>query len=311
MERRVKQEDIRLFEDCRPRLSAFAYRMLGSVADAEDAVQDTWLRWQKVERASVREPVAFLISIVNRICLDRMKSARARRELYVGPWLPEPLIEAAGTEPAPDPATTGDVTVALMLTLERLSPLERAAFILRQVFEVDYAELAEILSRTEPACRQLVSRARARIREEKPRFQPDPGVTAEIASAFLTAAREGDMTRLRSLLAENAAFHSDGGGRRAAALNVISGGSKIARFFAGVSTKGAAFPRWRRQVVVNGLPGELSVEHDGTVQTMALQIEDDRVAAVYMTRNPDKLGSAAVFLPVAHRASVGRIRRGG
>lgn len=280
----------RTFEAERGRLTGLAYRLLGSLADAEDAVQDTWLRWRDVDIASVARPRAYLSSIVTRLCLDRLKSARHRREIYVGPWLPEPLLEDPALASLPDDALAQDVSFALMLALERLSPLERAAFLLHDVFDMEFSEIAGILDRTEAACRQLASRARGNIRRDRPRFDVAETESAVIADAFFSAARSGDVQALGRLLGDGATLHGDGGGKKTAVLNVITGGDRITRLFAGLAAKpDHRPPLLRLPVKLNGLPGELSVEADGTRQAGALDIRDGIVRAVYIIRNPDKL----------------------
>ncbi|MFP4537263.1 MAG: sigma-70 family RNA polymerase sigma factor [Dichotomicrobium sp.] len=286
------------FEEHRAHLESLGYRMLGSVAEAEDVVQDAYLRWHGVDRAAIDNPRAFLSKIVTRLCLDRMKSAQSRREIYVGPWLPEPLVTDAGFLSDPSETVADDVSFALMLALERLSPLERAAFILRDVFDIEFDEIATALDRSAATCRQLVSRARYHIKAARPRFAVAPEDGARIAEAFFDAAHSGDPAALRDMLAEAASLHTDGGGRKPAALNVIAGADKVGRYFAGLFRKGKAkHPLWTRRLIVNGLPGCATLERDGTLQTTALEIADGRIAAIYVTRNPDKLGQLAPFLP--------------
>lgn len=278
------------FEQNRQRLGAIAYRMLGSVHEAEDVVQDAYLRWHGLAHDTVDDPKAYLARIVTRLALDRLKAARRTRESYVGPWLPEPIAEAAGYTAAPADAVASDVSFALMLALERLSPLERAAFLLHDVFEVDFDEVAQVLGRSSAACRQLASRARANVRAERPRFSVDPAETDRVADAFFAAARSGDTAALQSLLAEEVTLHTDGGGRVSAALNVIFGADRVSRFFAGLARKrDHAPPRFAMRLQLNGQPGVLTVEDDGHRQTLAVEIEGGRVTAVYVTRNPDKL----------------------
>ncbi|MGX1098077.1 sigma-70 family RNA polymerase sigma factor [Amorphus sp. MBR-141] len=278
------------FETNRRRLAAIAYRMLGSAAEADDVVQDAFLRWHRTDRAEINDPGAFLARIVTRLCLDRLKEARRRRETYVGTWLPEPLVTEAGFTVDPDEGVSGDISVALLLALDRLSPAERAAFLLHDVFDVGFDEVATILQRSPASCRQLASRARTHIREERPRYSTDPAEQQAIADAFFAASRSGDSGALARLLAETATLHSDGGGRKPAALNVLSGAGRVVRFLVGVQQKwGQQPPRFARRLELNGLPGQLTVEADGTVQTVALAIDAGRVAAVYITRNPDKL----------------------
>jgi RNA polymerase sigma-70 factor (ECF subfamily) len=290
--------EIDAFESERPRLFALAYRMLGSVADAEDVVQDAFLRWRRAGPETVGNPRGFLSKVVSRLCLDRLKEARRRREIYVGPWLPEPLINDPSLAVSPSEDVAGDVSFALMLALERLSPLERAAFLLHDVFDMEFAEIAGVLGRSEAACRQLAARARGNVRSEKPRFATAPGKAEEISDAFFVALRSGDAGALRDVLAADAVFHADGGGRVPAARNIIRGAERIAKFFAGYARKGVTSkPRWTRRLTVNGLPGEIAMNADGVMQTTALEIRDGRVAAVYVTRNPDKLRHLAALAP--------------
>jgi len=278
------------FEPHRRRLTALAYRMLGSVAEAEDVVQEGYLRWHAADRAAVADPRAFLSKIVSRLCVDHLRSARVRRETYVGPWLPEPVLDAAAMNVESASEYAEDLTVALMLALERLSPLERAAFLLHDVFEMDFPEIAEALGRNQAACRQLATRARLHIRAERPRFAASEDDGARLAAAFLDASRSGDAAALTRLLTESAVLHTDGGGKRQAALNPIFGRGKIIRFL--VAIAGTAEPRPAvtfRPARVNGLPGFVLTWPDGTAQTLALEIEQGAIAAIYVVLNPDKL----------------------
>ncbi|MGN6817313.1 MAG: sigma-70 family RNA polymerase sigma factor [Sphingomonas sp.] len=257
-----------------------AYRMLGSVADAEDVVQDAWLRWADADRAAVRVPEAFLRRVVTRLCLDQLKSARVTREEYIGPWLPEPMVEAEEVE---------DVTLPLMLALERLSPLERAAFLLHDVFGENFDDIAESLGRDSAACRQLASRAREHVRAEKPRFPVEREHGLEIAQAFFAASR-GEIGQLGAMLADDVSLYSDGGGKRPAAARVMLGADEVTRTFAAIGRLlRGNFGELIRFAWINGLPGFVTREYDGVLQTTALLIEDHRVKAIYVMRNPDKL----------------------
>ncbi len=270
------------FDPLRPKLMRIAYRMLGSVADAEDAVQDAFLRWLAVDRATVDEPEAYLRRVVIRICLDQLKSARRRRETYIGPWLPEPVFEPA--EDAID-----DVTLPLMMALERLSPLERAAFLLHDVFGVGFDEVAETIGRDPVACRQLATRARAHVQAARPRYPVAKERGLAIAAAFFSATRNGDMQALRSLLAADVALTTDGGGKRRAAKRVFVGLADVMGLHSALAWRYPdRVPRILRYGFVNGLPGFVSAEEDG-VQTTALEIEKERIVGVYVMRNPDKL----------------------
>lgn len=272
------------FVDLRPRLFAVAYRMLGTVSDAEDVVQDAFLRWQKVDHNSVRDATGFLIRTVTRLCLDHMRAARIRRETYPGEWLPEPLITDDATE-----RLDRDVSVALLLALERLTPLERAAFLLHDVFEQSYDELASALERTPESCRQLVSRARKHVQRSKPRTQVEPQQGEAIAKAFFMAAKSGDTDVLTKLLAQDVRFVSDGGGKVLATLNPILGRDKVMRLLSGLARKYSDQPVQQWQFCrLNNLPSILSHEASGLLQTMSLEIEYDVITAVYVVRNPEK-----------------------
>lgn len=272
------------FDPLRPRLTRIAYRMLGSVADAEDIVQEAFIRWLATDRDSVRDAEGFLRRVVTRLCLDLLKSAHRRRASYVGPWLPEPIVEAE----APD--VDDDITLPLMLALERLSPLERAAFLLHDVFGVDFDEVAATIKREPAAVRQLVSRARTHVRAERPRFPVQKEQGLEIANAFFAASRNGDMQKLQALLASDVVVYADGGGKKPAAVAPVVGlesvmklHAQLARIFAKTPSQGVRFG------LVNGLPGFVSLENGDTLQTTALQIENGKVIAIYVVRNPDKL----------------------
>ena len=219
------------FEPLRPRLTRVAYRMLGSVADAEDVVQEAFIRWIGAERSEVRVPEAFLRRTVTRLALDQLKSAKRQREVYVGPWLPEPVVEDAEEEE--------DVTLPLMLALERLSPLERAAFLLHDVFGIGFEEVAATIQRSPATCRQLAGRARAHVREARPRFQVEKQRGLEIANAFFNASRSGDMTALSAMLAGDVSLHADGGGKRPASRKPTLG---FEQSHAGAPNAGSAVP---------------------------------------------------------------------
>lgn len=278
---------VEAFEAHRPRLVRLAYRMLGSMAEAEDMVQEAWLRWERTDRTDVRNSGAFLNRTVARLCLDVMKSARARRETYIGPWLPDPVAD-----PADDDLRADNLTLTLMLALERLSPLERAAFLLHDVFDVPLGEVAETLDRDPAAVRQLAARARKHVRENRPRYQVSREEGDRLARAFFDASNSGDIEALRSLLAQNVVITSDGGGKSIAFRNPIRGMERALRLFAGLRRKFAGRPATApaTPVWIDGLPGFIGRGPDGTLQTTALAIEDGRISAIYITRNPDKLG---------------------
>jgi RNA polymerase sigma-70 factor (ECF subfamily) len=269
------------FDPLRPKLMSVAYRMLGSMADAEDVLQEAFIRWMGADRGGVREPEAFLRSTVTRLCIDQLKSARRQRETYVGTWLPDPVVEEEEEE---------DVTLPLMLALERLSPLERAAFLLHDVFGVGFEEIAATIRRDVPACRQLAARARTHVREARPRFQIEKRRGLELAEAFFTASRSGDMKTLGAMLAADVSVHADGGGKRTAAMQPIVGFDavmKVQEYLAAYFQNNSS--KLVRTGFVNGLPGFVTLEADGELQTTALEVEDGKVVAIYVMRNPDKL----------------------
>jgi RNA polymerase sigma-70 factor (ECF subfamily) len=275
------------FEAQRPRLLRLAYRMLGSVAEAEDVVQDAWLRWTRAED-EVRDPAGWLVRVTTRICIDRMRSAKAQRDAYRGPWLPEPLIEPLTDDPV---ERAEEVSVAFLLALERLSPLERAVFLLHDVFDEEYGEVAETLGRTEAAVRQLASRARAHVQDTRPRFTVSQEEAAKLASAFMAAAGSGDMAALSAVLAEDAVMVTDGGDALAAALRPLIGRDDIVRLLEGIAWRGGlAWPLSFRAVRINGYPGVVMERDDGPM-TIAFQPgPDGKLAGIYLVRNPDKLG---------------------
>ena len=269
------------FDPLRPLLTRVAYRMLGSVADAEDVVQDAFLRWLAADRDAVNEPAAFLRRTVTRLCLDQLKSARRTRETYIGPWLPDPLVEEEEED---------DVTLPLMLALERLSPLERAAFLLHDVFGVGFDEVATTIGRDAAATRQLAARARTHVREARPRYKLEKEQGLEIANAFFAASRSGDMSALGALLAADVGMWSDGGGKRPAAMEPVLGFDIVMKLHRSLAV---LFGKYGSTLVhtgtINGLPGFVTREADGELQTTALEIEDGKVTAIYVMRNPDKL----------------------
>jgi RNA polymerase sigma-70 factor, ECF subfamily len=280
---------IDVFERERVHLRGIAYRMTGSLADADDILQDAYLRWCKTDVEQVQQPRAFLSKLVTRLCLDQLKSARVQRESYVGPWLPEPVVDAASIHVDAATELASDISVALLLALERLSPLERAAFLLHDVFDVDYAQVAETLSRSEDACRQLAARAREHVRAKRPRHRPTEVETGRVLAGF-SAAAAGNMELLSKVLAEDAVFYTDGGGRVVAATRPIFGKERILLFLEGVLRKFPLSEGHYFQVAdINGLPGVLVCFGEGVVQTLAFDIVSGMLCAVYAVRNPDKL----------------------
>jgi RNA polymerase sigma-70 factor (ECF subfamily) len=274
----------------RGRLLGLAYRMLGSRSDAEDVVQDAYLRFAGAQ--DIHNPEAFLVTVVTRLCLDRLKSAKVQREIYVGPWLPEPVFDTEGLSADAATELADDLSFALLLALDRLSPLERAAFLLHDIFDMPFSEIAGMIGRTEPACRQLATRARRAVREARPAPMAAPDDHARLLSAFMEAVASGDLSRLAGLLREDAVAVTDGGGRKQAALNPIIGADKVARFFIAVAGKNSGRDIRMEPAMINGTVGAL-LYLDGEVDhSLTMTIDGDRIAAIYIVRNPDKLRRA-------------------
>ncbi|MEV5505462.1 RNA polymerase sigma-70 factor [Streptomyces orinoci] len=280
------------FEEQRSTLTGVAYRMLGRAADAEDVVQEAWLRWSGADRAEVRDARGYLVRITTRLAIDRLRQSQARRESYVGPWLPEPVLTGFGPE-APDSeqrAVLADtVSVAVLVVLESLSPLERAVFVLREAFGFPYQEIAVTLGRSEAAVRQLAGRARRHVEERRRRFDVDPAQRRALTERFLAAATGGSLAEMLELLAPDVRLTSDGGGRIRAALRPVESADKVARFVLGVA--GGVTGAEVRLIEANAGPA-LLVLMDGRVDSVvSLEIREGRVAEIYVVRNPDKLGN--------------------
>ncbi|MER5947026.1 RNA polymerase sigma-70 factor [Streptomyces sp. NPDC001904] len=283
---------LRAFEEHRSVLMGVAYRMLGRVADAEDVVQDTWLRWSRADRGEVREARGYLVRITTRLAVDRLRQEQARRESYVGPWLPEPLVTDFGPT-VPDTAEQAvladSVSFAVLVVLESLSPLERAVFVLREAFGLPFAEIAAVLDRGESAVRQLAARARKHVEERRPRFDVDPAQQRDLTERFLAAAAEGDLDGLLALLAPDVRLVGDSGGRAKAPLHVIESADKVGRFLRGAAAKDAHLGFEFRFAELNGAPA-LIVLVDGKPDAFfQLGVSGGRIQHIYIVRNPDKL----------------------
>lgn len=281
-------------------LLGVAYRMLGRAADAEDVVQEAWLRWTAEDRAEVREPRAFLVRITTRLAIDRLRQAQTRRESYVGPWLPEPVVTDFGPS-VPDTAERAlladSVSLAVLVVLESLSPLERAVFVLREAFGFPFAEIATTLDRSEAAVRQLAGRARRHVDEGKPRYDVDPVERRDLTERFLSAAAGGDLGDLLALLAPDVRLVGDSGGKSKAPLRIIDSADKVGRFV--VATAEGAHERFEfRLVELNGAPALLALADGRPDSVFQIEVRDGRVQCVYIIRNPDKLhgleGAAAL-----------------
>ncbi|MFD5658672.1 RNA polymerase sigma-70 factor [Streptomyces hirsutus] len=281
------------FEEHRPVLQGVAYRMLGRVADAEDVVQEAWLRWAGGDRSAVREPRAYLVRVTTRLAIDRLRQIKARSETYIGPWLPEPYLTDFG-DTTPDTAEqvvlTDSVSLAVLVVMESLSPLERAVFVLREAFGYPYSDIAAMLDRGEPAVRQLAARARRHVEERRPRYDVDPAQRRDLTERFLAAAAGGDLEGLMKLLAPDVRLVGDSGGKSRAPLRVLESADKVGRFLVGVTRKG--FPDASvRLLELNGGPAALVLIGGRPDTVFQLDVVDGRVQAVYVIRNPDKLRS--------------------
>ena len=278
------------FDRHRRLLFTVAYQMLGSVADAEDVVQDAWLRWSSADRADVADPKAYLVRVTSRLALDRLRAARTRRESYVGPWLPEPLLTEDVARGPEEAAELGEqVSLAVLVVLETLSPVERAVFVLREVFGMSWAEVAGAVDRSEAAVRQLGHRAREHVQARRPRFDADRRAQQEVTERFLAACAGGDVEALLAVLSPGVVLLTDGGGRAKAALRPIVGADKAARFLVAVSA-GLSQPGLRvRLVDVNGGPGVVVETDSGPAIAVSLVVADGRVEQALVVLNPDKL----------------------
>jgi RNA polymerase sigma-70 factor (ECF subfamily) len=285
------------FDRQRPRLMGLAYRMLGSRADAEDVVQDAWLRWSEARPEDLRNGEAWLVTVATRLSIDRLRAAKAEREQYTGFWLPEPLLtdSASGGDPEHMLELAGDVSLAFLAVLEKLTPDERAAFLLREVFDSDYPDVALTLGRSEAACRQLVSRARAQLRAEKARFAVDREQHLKLLERFAAAARSGDMQSIKALLAEDAVLIGDGGGVVPSFGKVLRGAQRLAQlYFAIVRRHGPAMTL--RIAGINGQPGLLRLLDGKLESVQTLYVEDGLVTRIHSQRNPVKLARLAAQL---------------
>ena len=274
------------FEELRGYLFSLAYRMLGSVGDAEDVVQETYLRWQNAPD-DVRSPKAFLSKIATRLCIDHLKSARVQRESYVGPWLPEPLSTDTFT-PEESAEQADSLSMAFLVVLESLNPTERAVFLLREVFGYDYPEIAEMVDRSETNCRQIAHRAKEHIASRRPRFKATSEQREELTLRFMAASAAGDLDGLMELLTQDISLYSDGGGRASAARKPIYGASKVARFLIGVVKK-APESAIARIVNVNGQPAIALYEDDRPFTVVTIDVAGDEIQGIHIVVNPDKL----------------------
>jgi len=288
-----------MFEQYRGLLFSIAYRMLGTVADAEDMLQETFIRWQQTKDEDIRSPRAFLVTIISRLCVNQLQSARAQREEYVGEWLPEPIM----TDPASDPLglikVDESLSMAFLILLERLTPIERAVFLLREVFEYEYAEIAAILGQSEPNCRQILRRARQHVGAMRPRFKISERKKKNLLERFLEASTSGDMEGLVSLLASDVVLQSDGGGKGIAVPNLVCGVDKVARGAIGGLQKLLPKNLVHRLAYINGEPGIVSYLNGKPFSVLTIDAGEEQIRAIYVLTNPEKLSR----LPALHLGS--------
>jgi RNA polymerase sigma-70 factor (ECF subfamily) len=297
-------------EELRSRGFAVAYRMLGSVSEAEDIVQEGLLRLHQAREAGQRieSPLAYLSTVVTRLAIDELRSARARRERYVGEWLPEPLLTSDEDDPARHAELADSLSMAFLALLERLSPEQRAVFLLREVFDYPYERIAGIVSRAEPAVRQLASRARRHLEEERPRFEASREQRERLASRFFAAVGDGDLEGLESLLAGDVVLHGDGGGKVPAIARALHGRSRVARTLVNWTRTARLGGMSLRRMLVNGQPGAIAVDRDGRlVGVLALDVAGNQIRAVSAVVNPEKLDHLG--LPIADMAALLRLER--
>jgi len=276
------------FDALRPRLFAIAYRMLGTRADAEDVLQDAWLRWHRADHAALQSAEAWLVTVVTRLAIDRLRAAKAEREAYVGWWLPEPLVDVDERTPEAAAELAGELSVALLWVLERLSPEERAAFLLRQVFDHDYAEIAALLDKSEAACRQMVHRAAERVQQAGPRFEVSKDAHRRVLEKFMQAARSGERAAMKALLTDDVQILGDGGGKVPSLFKVLRGADRIANLYWALSKRLKDQVEYRL-AQVNGEAGLLRYVDGALESAQAFVTDGERIVAIYAVRNPDKL----------------------
>lgn len=286
----VHPQPEQLFNTLRPRLFSIAYRMLGIRADAEDVVQDAWLRWHSTPKDEIVSLEAWLVSVTTRLAIDRLRSTKVDREAYVGWWLPEPLVELDEKTPESVLELANDVSVAFMWVLERLSTEERAAFLMRQVFDSDYSEIADVVKKSEPACRQLVHRALARVQQERPRFNVPKDKHRELLEKFIQAANQGSLADMRALMSDDVQLVADGGGKVSSFMHILKGAGRVAGVFWSLEHKHPTQVVYKT-AVVNGEPGLLRYVKGTLESVQSFIVDNERIVAVFIMRNPEKLAS--------------------
>ncbi|MDB6065231.1 MAG: polymerase, sigma-24 subunit, subfamily [Pedosphaera sp.] len=282
-------DTLTVFNELRPLLFSIAYRMLGTVMDAEDMVQETFIRWQGCDQANVESPKGWLSTVVTRLCINYLKSARVQRETYVGPWLPEPLVARLGVDPRENAQLADSLSLAFLVLLESLTPTERAVFVLREVFNYEFADIAPIVEKTEANCRQILARARKSVEERRPRFDASPEEAEHLIRQFDEAVRTGDLEGLLKLLAKDVVLVTDGGGKALAVLRPLLGADHVARLFIGIAKKFGGKTQVVRHAMVNGLPGYVAFEGERPVRVLVFGIRNGLIQSLFGMTNPDKL----------------------
>lgn len=277
------------FDQFRSLLFSVAYRMLGSVADAEDMLQETFIRWQQAPQEEIRSPRAFLVTIISRLCINHLQSARMQREEYVGNWLPEPIVTGPGSDPLEIIRIDESLSMSFLILLERLTPVERAVFLLREVFEYEYSEIAAVLGQSQANCRQILRRARQHVNLLRPRFKASQRKKTNLLERFLNAISTGDTQGLVALLAADVVLHSDGGGKALAVPNLVHGADKVARGILGALGKLVPKNLERRLAQINGQPGVVTYLEGKPYSVVTLDQSDDHIRAIYVLTNPEKL----------------------
>ncbi|MBV9340287.1 MAG: RNA polymerase sigma-70 factor [Acidobacteria bacterium] len=280
---------LEIFHAQRPRLFSIAYRMLGSVADAEDILQEAFIRWQQSSVKEIRSPEAFLVTIVSRLCLNHLQSARVKREEYFGQWLPEPILTAEAAASFPDPTMDDSLSMAFLVLLERLTPLERAVFLLREVFDYDYTEIARIVEQTSANCRQILRRARQHLKHDRPRFDASPQQHEQLLHRFLEASSSGDMAALLAIISDDIVLYADGGGRANAVPNPVYGADNVVRFLLGVRKKFLPSKLIRQVMQINGKPGIVGYLEGRPYGVITISVVEGRIRNIYIVSNPEKL----------------------
>ena len=293
------QNKLEVFHQYRSLLFSIAYRMLGTVVDAEDMLQETFIRWQESTDADVQSPRAYLVTIISRLCINQLQSARVQREEYIGQWLPEPLVTGPSVDPFSIFRVDESLSMSFLVLLERLSPIERAVFLLREVFEYEYSEIAQAVEKDEANCRQILRRARQHVAQVRPRFKASQKQREQLLAEFLQATSTGDLARLVALLAADAVLYSDGGGKAAAVPNLVYGADRVARAILGGMRKLVPANLTSRLTQINGEPGVVSYLEGRPYAVLTLHVAGGRVESVYIVSNPEKLAHLPALPPPA------------